>query len=179
MSRVLFTSDQHFFHHNIIQFCRRPFKDVDDMNKQLIKRWNDNVDSTDVVYVLGDVSFGRPQETEDILRELRGLKHLIVGNHDRKGRAEDTNWDAHFLTTNDYLRYKSPRDMGGHKFVLCHFPFHSWERGYFNLHGHTHGTYASKYMQYDVGVDTNNYTPIELNEVVAKAYKNIKPDNWY
>ena len=42
-----FIADTHFFHESIIEFSQRPFKDIDDMNNQLIKNWNDTVTSTD------------------------------------------------------------------------------------------------------------------------------------
>lgn len=38
MSKLFFTSDHHFGHANIIKFCNRPFKDVDEMNEVLIER---------------------------------------------------------------------------------------------------------------------------------------------
>lgn len=87
---TFFTSDLHFFHNNIIQFCNRPFDSVEDMNWKLIKNWNDVVQWNDHVWVLGDFSFGTVAETENILIQLNGIKHLIIGNHDRKGKCEKT-----------------------------------------------------------------------------------------
>lgn len=168
---IFFTSDLHFHHKNVIQFCNRPFGSVEHMNETLIQNWNTVVGEKDHIYMLGDFSFGSANETADILKRLKGHKHLIVGNHDRKGSADklfNRDWEKYFVDRHDYFRLK----VDGHRFVLCHFPFASWERGYINLHGHLHSmpaTYVPKFMQYDVGVDLNNYAPISLEDAVNKA----------
>lgn len=170
---IFFTSDLHFYHRNVIEYCKRPFKDVEEMNECLIRNWNDRVGATDTVYVLGDVSFGNPMDTHQTLLRLSGFKHLILGNHDRHGRhspkkSESFPWEEHFNSIHEYKRL----DVEGHKFVLCHFPFASWERGYINLHGHTHGKYPCRYRQHDVGVDSNNYQPITWQEAIDRANEN-------
>lgn len=168
-----FTSDTHFYHNNIIEFCGRPYWNVDNMNEMLIENWNSRVDHTDIVWFLGDFSFGKPDQTEEVLRRLNGFKHLVVGNHDRKGRAEKTDWSLYFNSIQDYKRLK----VDGHKFVLCHFPFESWERGYIHLHGHSHGTLRTIRGRHDVGVDANKYFPISVQEAVdaASSHKTIPP----
>lgn len=170
MTKTFFTSDLHFFHENVIRFCNRPYGSVDHMNRELVNNWNMVVGERDHVWVLGDVSFGSPAQTVEILNQLKGIKHLIVGNHDRKGKAKklfSKHWNTYFVEKHDYFRLK----INGYKFVLCHFPFHSWERGYINLHGHTHRPrdFKNKYRQWDVGVDGNNYTPILLEDAVKRA----------
>lgn len=161
-----FTSDLHFFHHNIIKFCNRPFADVEHMNAELIKRWNSVVTERDTVWVLGDVSFGKPIPTMEILHQLHGKICLVPGNHDRKGSASATKWEDRCSV---YPAYHLLRIDKKKRFVLCHFPFSSWERGWINLHGHTHGTFNSKWMQHDVGVDVNNWTPLHIEDAVKRA----------
>ncbi len=51
------------------------------MNEALIAAWNSVVSDKDVVYCLGDVSF-KPEVLRTHLRRMRGVKILIVGNHD-------------------------------------------------------------------------------------------------
>src|SRR4051794_31652303 len=77
------TSDLHLGHANIIRYCHRPFADVDSMNKGLIDRWNDTVDDSDEVWVLGDFALGTIAETLPLAHQLRGRKVLVAGNHDR------------------------------------------------------------------------------------------------
>lgn len=166
--KTFFTSDTHFFHENVIKFCNRPYESVEQMNQALIANWNKVVAHEDHVWFLGDFSFGKIPETEGILYRLNGIKHLITVNHDRKGRCQGLDWSKHFVDQHDYYRLK----IGNNKFVLCHFPFSSWERGYINLHGHWHSTpadYHSKWMQHDVGVDMNNYTPLVLEDAIKRS----------
>lgn len=180
MSKTFFISDTHYWHNNIIDFCKRPFGSVEHMNQELIKNHNSVVQPSDHLWFLGDFSFGTVEQTEDILKQLNGIKHLIVGNHDRKGKAQqlfNKNWSKWFVDSREYFRLK----VNGYKLVLCHFPFQSWERGYINLHGHVHSLqgYQNRWMQYDVGADANNYTPILLEDVVKRAQAGIKPVDHY
>jgi calcineurin-like phosphoesterase family protein len=175
MIKTFFTSDLHFWHENVIKFCSRPYGSVEHMNQSLIDNWNMVVGEKDHIWVLGDFSFGTVQQTEEVLAQLKGIKHLIVGNHDRKGRAYklfNRDWGKWFVDRNDYFRLK----VDGYRLVLCHFPFASWERNHINLHGHVHslGNYQNKWKQYDVGVDANNYTPILLEDVVKRADSGVK-----
>lgn len=48
-------SDTHFFHRNIIDYCKRPFKSVEEMNSEMIRKWHRRVKPDDIVYHLGDV----------------------------------------------------------------------------------------------------------------------------
>ena len=57
-NKVFFTSDTHFYHANIINFCKRPFANVETMNEALIENWNAVVGVDDIVFHLGDFCFG-------------------------------------------------------------------------------------------------------------------------
>ena len=76
-----FTADQHFGHKNIVEYCKRPFDDVNHMNEELVKRWNEVVRPGDEVYVLGDVSLN-PKLVGEYYPRLNGYKYLVPGNHD-------------------------------------------------------------------------------------------------
>ena len=42
-AKCWFTSDQHFCHSNVMNFCNRPWSDVKEMNKALTDNWNEVV----------------------------------------------------------------------------------------------------------------------------------------
>lgn len=82
-----FTSDPHYYHGNVIEYCKRPFKDangnflIEEMNEKLIQNWNAVVRPGDTVYCLGDFSLAiRPVELYS--SRLMGDKKLVPGNHD-------------------------------------------------------------------------------------------------
>ena len=50
-------SDYHFSHANIITYCNRPFKTVEEMNETIIERHNERVNPEDTVFFLGDFIF--------------------------------------------------------------------------------------------------------------------------
>lgn len=56
---IYFTADTHFGHKNVIRFCDRPFASAEEMDEVMIKNWNSRVRGKDIVYILGDMFFGR------------------------------------------------------------------------------------------------------------------------
>lgn len=171
--KILFTSDPHFFHKNIIRFQGRPFKDLNEMHSTIINNWNSVVDEDCIVYCLGDVTFAGKNKTLEILHALKGKIVLIRGNHDRGIDKMASRFEGIY----DYLAL---RNEG---VVLFHYPILSWagvHRDSIHLHGHCHGNLKPVYdkdrnmytqKRFDVGVDSHNYTPITLNQVYDMADK--------
>src|SRR3990172_5121068 len=114
------------------------------MNELLIKNWNDFVQEGDQVYFLGDFSLGNPDHSEAVVCRLRGKKHWILGNHDRKPVIKRISqyfeWvkDVYLLTVQDGT-LKEKKQL----IWLSHYPHWSWPHsgyGAWMLHGHCHGT---------------------------------------
>ena len=80
---IFFISDLHLGHHNVLKFDGRPFKDVQEMHVNLIKNWNSVVGDDDIVYNLGDLSFGNDELSKWFLYSVKGKIHHIMGNHDK------------------------------------------------------------------------------------------------
>ncbi len=119
-----FTSDLHFFHNNVIRNSGRPFKSMEEMHETLIENWNKRVGKKEVVYVLGDFSFGGMEKTKEILSRLKGYKILIKGNHDR-----DAEWMLRAGFDKVYENYYIELNPGNRKVFLSHFQYHpSWWR---------------------------------------------------
>lgn len=139
MPAVFLTSDTHFGHKNICKFTNydgspvRPWDDADEMDEEMVKRWNETVGPNDKVYHLGDVVINR--KSLAILDRLNGDKVLIKGNHD-------------IFKLNDYTKYfrdvRSYHVMNG--MILSHIPISKDSIARFgtNIHGHTHGNRVRK-----------------------------------
>jgi calcineurin-like phosphoesterase family protein len=80
LKKTFITSDFHFDHANIIKYARRPFSSVEEMNRELVRRYNSRVTDLDTVYILGDITLGRDLSHA---KKLRGRKKLLIGNHDK------------------------------------------------------------------------------------------------
>ena len=170
---IHFTSDLHFFHKNVLIYCNRPWNNVDEMNAGLIKNWNSKVSPADTVYVLGDLTFGDENKTENILYQLNGDIKIVFGNHDKVVRKSQRLMKR-FSQFGDYmeLRFKM-KDGNENMICMSHFPMIVWNkshRGTWMLHGHSHGTltYPMKAKIIDVGTDLQGYYPISIEEVEDK-----------
>jgi calcineurin-like phosphoesterase family protein len=159
---TFFTSDTHFGDHRVLNLYPRPFAGVAEMDEALIRRWNARVGPDDVVWHLGD--FARTaRRAAEILAQLNGEKHLIVGNNDPSPGAVD-GWAS--------VAAYAEIEVDGNKLVLCHYPFRSWNgqhKGALNLHGHSHGRLKPLPRQFDVGVDVRDYQPVTVAELLSRA----------
>lgn len=187
MDEVFFTSDQHFGHSKIIDLCKRPFTDVDQMNDEMISTWNHDVAPDDTVYVLGDFAMGQISETLQIAKRLNGKKFIVPGNHDRIF--------SRYYTDEDLIRKwkKNYEEVGftilperGYttedNWQLCHFPTldnaltdflddryedcrPTLRRGQWLVHGHVHEKWKVSGRMINVSVDVWNFRPVPVDEI--------------
>ena len=142
---IWFTSDQHWGHGKIIQHCSRPFIDVDEMNQQLITRWNSVVQRGDTVYHLGDMFYRcAVDDARQIIACLNGKINLVLGNHD--GIAQQLR--PHFGWIKEYYELNvedADALQGKQRIILMHYPLLSWRgsgRSTWSLFGHEHGLFT-------------------------------------
>jgi len=174
------TADLHLYHQNIIKFQNRPFKSVEEMHEVMIRNHNAIVTQNDTTYYLGDVSFGDPVATVEIFNRLNGKKILVRGNHDKDQLIHALKKNDTIRIFRDYLElYHKPSKL---VVVMMHYPILSWRNashGSIHLHGHSHGGIDhlnTNERRMDVGVDSNNFTPLLIDDVVAKLQKIPKPE---
>jgi calcineurin-like phosphoesterase family protein len=167
------TGDEHFYHANIIKYCNRPFSNLIEMHNGLIARHNAFVKSSDIVIHNGDFSMGSKQQAMSILKQLNGVHILIRGSHDKwLGKQLWSNGNVH------YVGYIYEKELCGCEIVICHYAMRVWHKSHFNsyhLFAHSHGRLEGMGKSMDVGIDTNNYYPYSLEEIIA--IMKDKPDN--
>lgn len=170
----LYTADLHFGHKSVLDFDHRPFPDVETMDRALIELWNDRVHEDDNVYILGDFAYRNEKSEEWYLRQLKGRKHLIIGNHDTKLLKNDAAMS--YFESMDKMMHVS--DCGV-QICLCHFPIAEWN-GYYKGHSHFYGHIHSRqdnetwdFMKtrenaYNVGCMLYGYAPASLRQITGK-----------
>ena len=156
---------------------------------ELINNWNFVVNEDDEVYILGDVSWKNMKETLNILKQLKGKKHLVRGNHD-EGFDNSDKFSHEFQWIKDYAEIKD----NGRNVVLSHYPicfYKNMPHGWYHLFGHTHitndekmnekfldisfATYNIERRAFNVGCMQPwiNYYPRTLDEIINN-YNNYK-----
>ena len=182
MPSVFLVSDTHFGHAGVCRFMRadgvtklRPWDNPEEMDEEMVKRWNETVRPNDKVYHLGDVVINR--KSLDIMYRLNGDKVLIRGNHDIF-KLED--YTKHFRDIRGY------HVMNG--MILSHIPVHEESLGRFgvNIHGHLHANRVMKTAQtthefmtqgvrqwidnryHCVCVEQTDFRPILFEDVIKK-----------
>jgi len=166
--KYFFTSDTHFNHTKIIGYCNRPFKNVKEMDKKLVRNWNDRVKKEDTVFFLGDFNFktgqGEGKDAKYWIDKLNGNIIFIRGNHDSKNNG--LNAVIEYLV----IHY------GGQNIFMCHDPQDYNPEYKLNLCGHVHEKWLIRktkdhVITYNVGVDMNGFRPVSINEIITNILK--------
>ena len=150
-----FTGDEHYSHLKILDYCKRPFRDVDEMDALLIKNFNEVVKPDDITIHVGD--FTMKKDATKYIERLNGKHIFLHGSHDYWMQTE--------------YPFIWEKEINGIYVVASHHPFKSWSKsfhGSVNLHGHCHGKLPRDLNQLDVGVDVHNYYPINFIQVIEK-----------
>lgn len=178
-----YISDTHFKDRNIFDKCLRPFDSLDEMEETIVANWNRKVKDGDIVYVLGDIGRDTDPSSIEIFNMLKGVKHLIIGNHDH--RMLETIRESGIFES---IKFIDLIEDSGFKVCLCHYPLMDWmefNRNSLLVYGHIHNKtekngYAYKLMKdyysnlpaYNCGVDVTDFEPKTLEELIRLKEEN-------
>ena len=161
---VRFIADLHLGHENMAK--RRGFSTVEEHDEHIIAQWNSVVHKRDVTYILGDVTMEK-SSPYPLLDRLNGIKHIVLGNHDR--RQDTKKLFEYAESVGGMINYKGV--------FLTHCPIHSDELDYGigkNIHGHIHDKVVMKMLDgwevpderyFCVSCEQVDYKPKSLEEL--------------
>ncbi len=163
MPNIWFTADFHFGHNNIIRYCNRPFRSVEEMDQTILDRLNASVKANDILYFLGDFCIGSKAKALEHRKQIRCKKIFAVpGNHDKQVRklTDEFSWFSNLAEIS----------IHGQPIVICHYAMRVWNRshhGAWHLYGHSHGNLPDTptSLSMDVGVDTHDFRPWHFDEI--------------
>ena len=187
-----FTSDQHFFHNNIIKLANRPFTDLYTMHQTMIQNFQSIVTDQDTIYWVGDVVWNF-QKLPDLLAKCPGHHILIVGNHDKCFKETYAGTPGKY--TEFYLRAgfseiytNTVIDIAGQLVNLSHFPYRNdnpepeyddryrdmrpVDDGNWLIHRHIHSKGLYNHKMINVSVEMHNYTPIHIDQIAQHIKDN-------
>lgn len=148
-----YIADLHFFHANINMIMdRRGFSSVKEMNEYMKYKWNRKVRINDEVVIIGDLSLGTVEQTNELLEQLHGKMFLITGNHDKIVMQKG-------FKTNRFTWIKPYEELSDNrrKVILCHYPIMCYNGQYrldeagnsktYMLYGHVHDTQDQRLLE--------------------------------
>ena len=178
---IYFTSDLHLGHNKEFIYKSRGFNSIEDHDNALIENWNNMVSSDDDVYVLGDLMLGDKERGINLLNQLNGRVHIVVGNHDTTNKIDlyaaklDTVVEIKPIII---LKYKKYRFYLSHYPTITSSPEESKLKDYLiNLYGHTHQTnkfYNEIPFMYNVGLDCHQNKPVSIDKIISDCEEKFK-----
>ena len=181
-------SDLHLGHANILKMSKRGerFKDIEEMNSYIIRQWNKHVDDSDDVWIVGDFSYRSGTAVGTYLEQLKGHKHLVIGNHDVKW-MKNILLDKYFESVEHMEIIKD----GKRNITVCHYPLMEWPQSRYAqctpqgrswlIHGHIHDSTSCDAYHFireklpcalNAGFDINDH-PVAFEELLENNLR------WY
>ena len=162
MSKVMFISDAHWGHKNILSF-RPQFNTIEEHDSFILESILSDCNKRDTLYLLGDMVFAdyAVAYIKEICNQVSNV-HYILGNHDTDNtkRKECVKEIAQVVT--------SIQGVGSKRgFWYSHTPVAEWElRGKHNIHGHVHGKTRNDKRYVNVSCENTRFRPVKLEDIV-------------
>ena len=168
---IFWSSDLHLGHSNIIKYCDRPFRDAEHMNKRLIDEINMRCKPTDTLFHVGDFCcYGNDRGVEGLRTKAEEYASMInptlihvLGNHDENNSVKGcamamvckvSHWKCWVQHVPPWAPNAIPAPEECNAYIC----------------GHVHEKWLVE--RYDgkpvvnVGVDVNNYRPVNTAELI-------------
>ena len=155
-------SDLHLGHDNIIRYTGRPFPDAAAMDKAMWNSWSNTVGDDDLLLIVGDVAmrYAVTEATWQRIRASKGReKHLVIGNHDLRGKAGDVRVDGFDAMYSTLVLDGDP------PLAFTHMPLVDVPKGVVNVHGHVHADPPTRTPHINVSVEQLDYRPVALERL--------------
>lgn len=187
MATTWFSSDIHFGHKNIIDFCNRPWETVDEMNEGIIENFNRFISPEDTLILVGDLCMGKKDDSIPLLARIKGRKIIVPGNHDpfhtsaEKREWKRKEWKQRYFDEggiNSIHPEQFNCSIDGQRVRVCHFPYtgdsqeedryanlRPVDEGHWLIHGHVHDAWQVNGRQINVGVDVWSYNPVHIDTI--------------
>ncbi|MBE7082554.1 MAG: hypothetical protein E7378_02605 [Clostridiales bacterium] len=164
-----FSSDLHFGNDQALKVDARPFKNIRQFEKYVVKLWNKQTTKNDNIWIIGDfVDYHKNQDCNwqrglAMVKKLKANVHLIIGNNEEK--LIKASFDGSFDKFMEYclkLGFKTIAKDGYVKnkkeeFYMTHKPINH-HKSMLTLFGHSHrsmGVYKS--FGFNIGCDLNHF----------------------
>jgi len=163
-----FLSDPHFQDSRLNLYGRDlMFKNANEVDEYIVKRWNETVGNDDLVILCGDISMTR--EGLDTLNRCNGEKWLVKGNYDipaseggtAKYEINDKILSKYFTKVVDDLEL----EIGGETVYINHFPENA-RADVMNICAHVHGLWKCQHNSINVSLDAWHFTPVSEDLIV-------------
>src|SRR5579884_1092202 len=175
---IWLTSDSHFYHARVIEYCTRPFRNIEEMNFVMLDEMIRVVQEEDTLMHLGDFALAKAPQWDEIIEDFKlvpGKKILVLGNDDLKSKnkmakifdeihdqysfqhREKTFWCAHIPIDGDYKARTELSRNGRDKpvyydYALCGHVHDRWKRG--------------PKGEINVGVDVWHFRPVNVDTLL-------------
>lgn len=184
---IYVTSDLHLNHQRDFIYAARGYETIEEMNKDLIRKYNSVVTDNDEVYILGDLCLGGADSLIDnfkMLSQLNGKIHIVLGNHCTSTRRKmyETLPQVVSISYAEMIQYHK------YHFYLSHYPTLTanlddgkpLRARTINLCGHSHtkDPFADweKGCIYHCEVDAHDGFPVSLDTIIEDMKQRVLED---
>ena len=164
--KIFVTSNQQFGRNGAIDAYERPFSSVNEMNFELIDRWNSVVSDEDMVYVLGNFAWD-PESAEIAVKSLHGNIVFLNGEYDNAIEEIIEIMDSESFS----FLYNSIEELPELNVVLSYWPLLDWpekNKGSYSVVGHPDKKYQTNHKTnvINCACDFWNFKPIEITKTL-------------